>query len=76
MPSWCQRQAYQYFFLLAFTDVPMMLSDIFIFVFGFFFSFLKMYFISIAIILNKVIIFYKSLKTFFGGNFSDLQKLM
>lgn len=74
MPSWCQRQAYQYFFLLAFTDVPMMLSDIFVFVF--FFSFLKMYFISIAIILNKVIIFYKSLKTFFGGDFSDLQKLM
>ena len=35
-----------------------------------------MYFISIAIILNKVIIFYKSLKTFFGGDFSDLQKLI
>lgn len=70
MSSWCQRQAYQYFFLLAFTDVPMILSDIF-----FFFSFLKMYFISIAIILNKVIIFTNPL-TFFGGDFSDLQKLM
>ena len=39
MPFWCQKQAYQYFSLLAFTDVPMMLSGIFFVVF--FFLFLK-----------------------------------
>lgn len=63
MPFWCQKQAYQYFSLLAFTDVPMMLSGIFFVVFFFYFL-KKMYFISTAIILNKVIVFYKALDIF------------
>ena len=29
MSFWCQKQPYQYFFLLAFTDVSMMSSGIF-----------------------------------------------
>lgn len=50
----------QYFFLLAYTDVPTMLSNIFLV-----FHFLKkIYSISTTIVLNKVIIFYSPLNIF------------
>lgn len=56
MSSWYQRdKLITVFFLLAYADVPMMLSGIFFLVFHFL---KKIYSVSTAVILNKVIIFY------------------
>lgn len=62
-----KRQAYHsIFFLLTYTDLPTMLSRIFFSVLHFL---KKIYSISTTIILNRVIIFYNPLNTFWRWHF-------